>query len=56
MTSYFENLKLHIIYVFNTYVKCSKKKTYVKICVNHILFIIQSINLFFMNNFRLQKT
>ena len=37
MTIYFENFKLHIIYVFNTHVK---------FCVNHISFTIQSINFF----------
>ena len=41
---YFENLnfELHILYVL-------------KIHVNRILFTILSINLFFMNNFELQK-
>ena len=45
---YFENLtvELHIIYVFNINVN---------IFANWMLFSIQSINLFFMYNFKLQK-
>ena len=48
MATYFENLtvKLHILYVL---------KTHVKFHTNRMLFIIRSINLFFMYNFRLQK-
>ena len=48
ITIYFENLiiELHICYVF---------KTRVKFYANWILFTIQSINLFFMYNFKLQK-
>ena len=46
MITYFENLtfKLHVLYVF---------KTRVKFYANRILFTIQSINLFFMYNFKL---
>ena len=45
---YFENLtiELHDLYILNTYVKFHS---------NRILFTIRSINLFFMNNFRLQN-
>ena len=41
---YFENLiiELHILYALNTYVK---------FCVNRILFTIWSIKLYFMHNF-----
>ena len=48
MVTYFENLiiELHVLYVL---------KTHVKFHFNRMLFIIQSINLFFMYNFRLQK-
>ena len=48
MIIYFENLtvELQVLYVL---------KTYVKFHVNQILFTIQSINLFFMYNFKLQK-
>ena len=48
MTIYFENIivRLHVLYVFNTHIK---------FCVNQILFIIQSRNLFFLRNFKLQK-
>ena len=45
---YFENLtiELHDLYILNTYVKFHS---------NRILFTIRSINLFCMNNFRLQN-
>ena len=48
MTIYFENLiiALQVLYIF---------KKYVKFRVNQMLFTIQSINLFFMYNFKLQK-
>ena len=48
MTIYFKNvtIKLHVFYVL---------KTHVKFHTNWILFTIQSINLFFMYNFKLQK-
>ena len=48
ITIYVKNLsaKLHVFYVLNTHVK---------FCVNHILFIIWSINLFFKHTFKLQK-
>ena len=48
MIIYFENLtiELQVLYVL---------KTYAKFYVNQILFTIQSINLFFMYNFKLQK-
>ena len=48
MATYFENItvQLHDIYVF---------KTHVKFHANRMLFTIQSINLFFMYNSRLQK-
>ena len=48
MVTYFKNLTvgLHVLYVLNTYIK---------FCVNWILFTIRSINLFFMHHFRLQK-
>ena len=48
MTKYFENLtvELYVLYVF---------KTHIKFHFNKILFTIQSMNLFFMYNFRLQK-
>ena len=44
----FENLTvdLYILYALNTYVK---------FCVNRILFTISSIILYFMYNFKLQK-
>ena len=46
ITIYFENLtvRLHFLYVLNTHIKFR---------VNQMLFIIQSINLIFMHNFRL---
>ena len=45
----FENLtvRLHILYVFNMHVKFRS---------NRMLFTIQSINLYFIHNFRPQKT
>ena len=48
MVTYFENLviELHILYVLTTYVKFH---------ANQMQFIIQSTNLFFMHNFRLQN-
>ena len=48
MTTYFENLvvELHIFYIL---------KKYVKFHANWMLFIIRSLYLFFMYNFRLQK-
>ena len=48
MTIYFENITvgLYILYIF---------KMHIKFCANKMLFTIQSINLFFMYNFRLQK-
>ena len=48
MVVYFNNLtiELHVLYVLNTHTKFH---------VNWILFTIQSINLFFMHNFRLQN-
>jgi len=48
MATYFKNLtiELHVIYVF---------KTHVKFHANQMLFTIQSINLFFMYNSKLQK-
>ena len=48
MVVYFKNLtiELHVLNVL---------KTHIKFCVNQILFSIQSINLYFMYNFRLQK-
>ena len=48
MATYFENLifRLHILYVININVK---------FCINQILFTIQSLNLFFIHNFILQK-
>ena len=48
MTKYFEHIiiELHVFYIFNTHVKFH---------VNFMLFIIQSINLFFIDNFILQK-
>ena len=48
MTTYFENLivELHVFYILNTHVKFH---------ANRMLFTIWFINLFFMNNFRLQK-
>ena len=48
MTTYFENLtfELHVFYVF---------KTHVKFHINQMFFTIQSINLFFMYNHKLQK-
>ena len=48
ITTYFENLmvKLHVLYVLNTHVK---------FCVNRILFTIWFINLYFIDNFILQK-
>ena len=48
MPTYFENLifRLHILYVLNTNVK---------FCINQILFTIQSLNLFFIHNFIVQK-
>ena len=48
MPTYFEKLtvKLHVLYIFNIFVKFR---------VNWTLFIIRFINLFFMHNFRLQK-
>ena len=47
ITTYFENLtvKLYVLYTLNTYVK---------FCVNQILFTISSISLYFMHNFKLQ--
>ena len=44
----FENLivEFHVLYIFNTHIKFR---------LNHILFTIRSINLFFIYNFRLQK-
>ena len=46
IVSYFKNLTiaLHVLYVLNIHVK---------FCVNWMLFTIQSINLFFMHNFKL---
>ena len=48
MAIYFENITvgLYILYIF---------KMHIKFCANKMLFTIQSINLFFMYNFRLQK-
>ena len=48
MTIYFENITvgLYILYIF---------KMHIKFCANKMLFTIQSINLFFMHDFRLQK-
>ena len=48
MTIYFKNvtIELHVFYVL---------KTYVKFYTNWMLFTIQSINLFFMYIFKLQK-
>ena len=48
MPTYFEKLtvKLHVLYIFNIFVKFR---------VNWTLFIIRFINLIFMHNFRLQK-
>ena len=47
MATYFKNLtELHTLYVSNTYVKFN---------VNHMLFTIQSVILFFIHNFRLRK-
>ena len=48
MTTYFKNLtiELYVLYVL---------KTHVKFHVNRMLFTIQFVNLFFMNNVRLQK-
>ena len=48
MVTYFENLTVgsHVFYVLNIHVK---------FCANHILFTIQSISLFFMLNFKVQK-
>ena len=48
MTIYFENLTvgLNVIYFLDTHVK---------LCVNQMLFTIQSINLFFMHNFKLKN-
>ena len=48
MVTYFKNLTvgLHVLYVLNTYIK---------FCVNWILFTIHFINLFFMYNLVLQK-
>jgi len=48
MATYFENpiIELHVLYV---------SKTHVKFYVSWMLFIIQSINLFFMHNFKLKK-
>ena len=47
--TYFKNLiiELHVFYVLNTHVK---------FFVNWMLFIIWSINLFFIHNFIIQKT
>ena len=39
-------VELHVLYVLNTHVKFHS---------NRMLFTIQSMNLFFMHNFRLQK-
>ena len=49
MATYFGILivKLHVLYIF---------KIRVKIHTNQILFIIRSINLFFMYNFKLQNS
>ena len=48
MATSFKNqtVGLHVFYVF---------KIHVKFSINQILFTIQSINLFFMHNFILQK-
>ena len=48
MIIYFENLtvELDVFYVLNIYIKFH---------INQIIFIIRSINLIFMSNFRLQK-
>ena len=48
MSTYFENLTIefHIFYVLNTYVK---------FCINQILFTILFISLFFIYNFIPQK-
>ena len=48
ITTYFEILifGLHVLYVFNTHIKFRD---------NWMLFIIQSINLFFIHNFRIQN-
>ena len=48
MTIYFENLtiELHVLYILNTNVKFH---------ATWMLFVIRSINLFFMHNFILQK-
>ena len=45
MVTYFENLTIGLLVLY----------THVKFCVNKMLFTIQSINIFFMYNFRLQK-
>ena len=47
-TTYFKNLtvKLHVLYVLNIYIK---------FCVKWILFTIWFINLYFLQNFKLQK-
>ena len=46
ITTYFEYLtiRLHVLYVLNTYVKFH---------VNQMIFIIQSIDLFSMHNFKI---
>ena len=48
ITTYFEILifGLHVLYVFNTHIKFRD---------NWMLFILQSINLFFIHNFRIQN-
>ena len=48
MVTYFEDLTvgLHVFYVLNKHVKFN---------ANWMFFIIRSINLFFMHNFRMQK-
>ena len=61
MTIYFENLivEFYIFYVLKIHVKFHilyVLKTYIKFHVNEMLFTIWSINLFFMYNFRLQKS
>ena len=45
ITTYFENLTigLHVLYVFNTYIK---------FCANQILFTIWFISLYFMHNLK----
>ena len=47
MAIYVKNItiKLHVFYVINMHVK---------FCINQILFTVQSINLFFKYNFKLQ--